>query len=63
MEWIANGLLIAFGILSVMLFGTILSRGKVILVEPRRWVLLLELILAFSILAIGVERLISYLLS
>jgi len=61
-EWIANALIIAFGILSVLLFGTILSKGKITLVEPRRWILIIELILACGIIAVGVVRLIGYLI-
>lgn len=55
-ELLGDGIIIAFGVMSFMIFITIVEQGYIRMVESNSWMLYTELVLACGAMIIGVER-------
>jgi len=59
LEYLGDAVILTFGLMSVLLFTTLLTKGRLALVEPNQCILIGELILAALCFLFGIERLID----
>lgn len=59
MEFLGDACILSFGAFSLFLLVRIFKHGKLLLVEPNRRILVLEILTAIAILGVAVERLVD----
>ncbi|MBU0778238.1 hypothetical protein KKF82_08265 [Patescibacteria group bacterium] len=59
LEILGDAIILTFGVLSILLFVGIVTQGAIMLVEPNRDILILELVLACLVIPFGIYHLIN----